>query len=226
VFSDNTITGSLTGLNIATQKIGPFSFASGTSQFYLCLVVLGLAAGGAYLLDRGPVGRRLHMVRDAPNAASTLGANLTLTKLAVFAFGGALAAVGGCLIALTQQSAIPATYSFSQSLQILLLVVLGGRALVSGALIAGALQLVYLLPSIPVFVDKYFPLLIAFSVVAIGQEPEGTVSVAVRQAQACLSVLYKLPRPSGLSPAPVAAASSARAAAEPLVPVREAATHG
>jgi branched-chain amino acid transport system permease protein len=225
VFSNDSITGSLSGLVITAAKIGPLQFASGTSQFYLCLTVLGITSGGAYLLSRGPVGRRLCMVRDAPNAATTLGANLTLTKLAVFAAGAALAAVGGCLIALTQQSAIPSTYSYDKSLEILLLVVLGGRALVSGAFIAGALQFVYLLPTMPLFVDKYFPLLIAFSVVTIGQEPEGTVAVAIRQAQACLAVLYKLPRSS---------ASPPRANVEPVtaemrevaVPARQVASHG
>lgn len=203
VFSDSTISGGLTGLNITAAKIGPLSFNSGTSQFYLCAVVLGLAAGGVYLLKRGPVGRRLQMVRDAPNAAATLGANLTVTKLAVFAAGAALAAVGGCLIAMTQQSAIPATYSYDQSLEILLLVVLGGRALVSGAFLGGLLQLVNLWPGLPIFVHQYFPLLIAFSVVAIGKEPEGVLAVTIKQTRFCTAVLYRRPRPwgSGIGPA-------------------------
>jgi branched-chain amino acid transport system permease protein len=193
VFNDGNITGGLTGLGITAAKLGPLKFNSGTSQMYLCMVVLGLAATGIYLLKKGPVGRRLQMVRDAPNAAATLGADLTLTKLAVFAAGAALAAIGGCLIAVIQQSAIPATYSFDQSLQILLLAVLGGRALVSGAFVASALSLVKLWPGMPLFVDKWFPLSIAFTVVAIGKEPEGTIAVAVRQAQACMGVLYRRP---------------------------------
>jgi branched-chain amino acid transport system permease protein len=193
VFNDNSISGGLTGLGITAAKIGPLSFDSGTSQFYLCLVVLGLAAGGIYLLKKGPVGRRLQMVRDAPNAAATLGADLTLTKLAVFAAGAALASIGGCLIAVIQQSAIPDTYSYDKSLEILLLAVLGGRALVSGALVAGALSLVQLWPGMPVAVHKWFPLSIAFTVVAIGKEPEGTIAVAIRQAKVCLSVLYRHP---------------------------------
>lgn len=193
VFSDNSISGGLTGLALTSAKIGPLSFSSGTSQFYLCMVVLALAAGGVYLLKRGPVGRRLQMVRDAPNAAATLGANLTLTKLAVFAACAALASVGGALLAVTQQAVDPSNFSYNQSLELLLLVVLGGRALVSGALLAGLLQLVNILP-LPTFVHTYFPLLIAFSVIAIGKEPEGTVAVALRQAQFCMAVMYRLPR--------------------------------
>ena len=225
IFSDDSISGGYTGLSLATPKIGPFSFASGTSQFYLCLVVLGLATGGVYVLKRGPIGRRLQMVRDAPNAATTLGANVAFTKLAVFAASAALAAVGGCLIALTQQSAIPATYSYDQSLQILLLAVLGGRALVSGAVIAGLLQLVHLWPGMPATVNKYFPLTIAITVVAIGKEPEGTLAVAIRQAQACLAVLYRLPRPArpeGPTPGP----RMEEPPPAPLLPMQEVATRG
>ena len=234
VFNDGNITGGLTGLNITAAKLGPLKFDTGTSQMYLCMVVLGLAATGIYLLKKGPVGRRLQMVRDAPNAAVTLGADLTLTKLAVFAAGAALAAIGGCLIAIIQQSAIPATYSYDQSLQILLLAVLGGRALVSGAFVASALSLVKLWPGMPVFVDKWFPLTIAFTVVAIGKEPEGTIAVAVRQAQACLNVLYRRPgatrarldrRPmsaNGKGLAPVGAS----AGASDFRDVREVATRG
>lgn len=234
VFNDGNITGGLTGLGITAAKIGPLSFNSGTSQMYLCMVVFGLAAAGVYLLKKGPVGRRLQMVRDAPNAAVTLGADLTLTKLAVFAAGAALAAVGGCLIAIIQQSAIPATYSYDQSLQILLLAVLGGRALVSGAFVASALSLVKLWPGMPVFVDKWFPLTIAFTVVAIGKEPEGTIAVAIRQAQACMGVLYR--RPGASRTRPSRGAVTARGAARAPVPasagavelleVREVATRG
>jgi branched-chain amino acid transport system permease protein len=226
VFNDNSISGSQSGLSVTPGKLGPLTFASGESLFYLCLVVLAIAATGVYLVDRGPIGRRLHMVRDAPNAASTMGASLTLTKLAVFAACAALAAVGGCLITLNQTLALQTSFSYDQSLQILLLVVLGGRALVSGAFIAGALQFVYLLPTMPVFVHQYFPLLIAFSVVAIGKEPEGTISVAVRQAQASLAVLYKLPRSLDEIPRNDPVEPVTAQMGDVAVKVREAVSHG
>lgn len=199
VFSYNPISGGLTGLSLTAAKIGPLSFKSSTSQFYLCLVVLTAVAAGVFWLRKGPVGRRLQMVRDAPEAASTLGANLTLTKLAVFAAGAAVAAIGGTLLAITQQVVDPSNFSFSTSLQLLLLVILGGRSLVSGALLAGALELVYLLP-LPTFVDRYLPLLIAVSVIFIANEPEGTLAIAVRQTKYCLAALYRRPGRLGMLP--------------------------
>jgi len=195
VFGSTSISGGLTGLNITAAKIGPLSFKSYTAQFYLCLVVLTVVASGVFWLKRGPVGRRLQMVRDSPDAAATLGASLTLTKLAVFAAGAAVAAIGGSLLAVTQQTVDPSNFSFNQSLELLLLVVVGGRMLVAGALIAGALDLVGVLLPLPTLVDKYFPLLIAVNVIALANEPDGTLRVAARQTRYYLAVLYRLPRP-------------------------------
>jgi branched-chain amino acid transport system permease protein len=201
VFADTSISGGLTGLNITAAKIGPLSLKSYTAQFYLCLFVLTVVAAGVFWLKRGPVGRRLQMVRDAPDAAATLGASLTLTKLAVFAAGAAVAAIGGSLLAVTQQTVDPSNFSFNQSLELLLVVVVGGRLLVAGAMIAGGLYLVTLLP-LPTWVDKYFPLLIAINVIFLANEPDGTLAVAIRQTRFCLAVLYRRPRPDVLLPVP------------------------
>ncbi|HET6963330.1 MAG TPA: ABC transporter permease [Acidimicrobiales bacterium] len=196
VFSFTSITGGLTGLSVAKASIGPVSLDSPTAQFYLCLAVLTVVCSGAWLLKRGPVGRRLSMVRDSPAAASTLGANLTLTKLAVFAGCSVVAAIGGGLLAVTQQTVDPANFSWGQSLEVLLLVVIGGRSMVSGALLAGALDLVNgLIPGIPVVVHQYFPLTVAVTVLLIAKGSQGLMQNAVEQARYCMAVLYRLPRP-------------------------------
>ncbi len=144
------------------------------------------------------------MVRDSPAAAATLGANLTLTKLAVFAGCSVVAAIGGGLLAVTQQTVDPANFSWGQSLQVLLLVVIGGRSMVSGALLAGALDLVNgLIPGIPVVVHQYFPLTVAVTVLLIAQGSQGLMQNAVEQARYCMAVLYRLPRPERAGPAGV-----------------------
>jgi branched-chain amino acid transport system permease protein len=197
VFADTSISGGLTGLNVTSASIGPLSLRSYTAQFYACLTVLAGLGAAVYLLRRGPVGRRLNMVRDSPAAAATLGANLTLTKLAVFAAGAVVAAVGGALLAVTQQTVDPNNFSFNNSLELLLLVVVGGRRLVSGAILAGALDLVNLLPGVPAVVHDYLPLGVALTVIAIARGADGLLQNAAAQARYCLAVLYRLPRPAG-----------------------------
>jgi branched-chain amino acid transport system permease protein len=222
IFSFSAITGGLTGLTVTKARLGPIPLTGYTAQFYLCLVVLTVVSSAAWLLKRGPVGRRLCMVRDSPVAASTLGANLTLTKLAVFAGCGVVASLGGSLLALTQQTVDPANFSWSTSLALLLMVVVGGRTMVSGALVAGALQLVYLLPGIPPTVDQYLPLTIAFTVIVIGQGSQGLLQNAADQARYCLAVLYRLPRPEGLEAAGPLGSSASREEAAAAVARRSA----
>jgi branched-chain amino acid transport system permease protein len=188
-FSMQSISGGITGLTLTTAKIGPISLSGVHAQYYLCAIVLVVATAGAWLLRRGPIGRRLQMIRDAPNAAATLGASVTVTKLAVFAGCAAVAAVGGTLLAMTQTTVDPSQFSFNTSLELLLVVVLGGRSLVSGAIIAGGFDLVQLLP-LPTAIDKYLPLGIAVSVVAIAREPDGLPQVMLTQLRASTAVLH------------------------------------
>lgn len=190
VFSNVRVSGGFTGLSLTAAKIGPLSFNSETAQFYLCATVLGVSGIGAFWLRRGPVGRRLQMVRDSPDAAATLGASLTATKLSVFAASAAVASVGGALLALTQETVVPSSFSFNTSLELLLVVVLGGRSLISGAVFAGLVQLVQLLP-LPVSVNTYLPLGVALSVIVIAREPDGLGRVATNQLRFLGAVLYR-----------------------------------
>lgn len=182
VFSSSKITGGSTGSNLTAAKIGPITFDTPHSEYFLCATVLTVAAFGLWWLHRGPIGRRLQMVRDSPEAASTLGASLTITKLAVFAAGAGLAAIGGSLLAVTQSTVVPSQFSFSTSLALLLVVVLGGRSYILGALVAGGFDLLQLLP-LPTWVHTYLPLGIALGVISIAREPEGLPRVMLAQVR-------------------------------------------
>lgn len=190
IFQSNSIGGGLTGLTLTTAKIGPLHFESPQSQFYLCGTAFVLAAFGALWLRQGPVGRRLQMVRDAPEAAATLGASLTLTKLAVFAGCAVVAAIGGALLAVTQATVDPSNFTSQQSLELLLAVVLGGRSLITGAVFAAGVQLVQLLP-LSSTVHTYLPLGIALSVIMVAREPEGLPRMSLLQLRYCAAVLYR-----------------------------------
>jgi ABC-type branched-subunit amino acid transport system permease subunit len=162
-------------------------------MYELAVIVFGLAAIVAYALRKGPIGRRLHIVRDSPLAASTLGVNLTVTKIVVFVVGAMVAALGGSLYGAWQQSITPQDFMWSASLELLLLVVLGGRSLIAGAVIAGGVYVLPFLPQIPTEVVKLIPLLVAIGVIGLAQEPEGTVALTRRQTRYVLDVLRPLP---------------------------------
>ena len=88
-------------------------------------------------LRRSIFGRRLVAMRDSPAACSTLGVNLLATKVAVFAISAAIAGLAGAFFGSLLGSAEPADFQVLNGLGYLLLLVVGGVAVVSGALLGG-----------------------------------------------------------------------------------------
>ncbi len=80
-------------------------------------------------------------LRDSPDAASMLGMNLTLTKLEVFMFSGAIAGLAGGLFAIYYGSVGTTDFQLTVGLPYLLLLVVGGASTVGGTIL-GALFLV------------------------------------------------------------------------------------
>jgi len=194
VFNRSDVSGGLTGITVPRPQIFGVSFTGRAALYELVVIVFGLLAVGAYALRQGPVGRRLHIVRDSPLAASTLGVNLTVTKVVVFVMCAMVAALGGAFYGALQQAITPLDFMWSASLELLLLVILGGRSVIAGAVIAGAVYVLPQLPGIPTEVTKVIPLAIAVGVIGLAQEPEGTVALAQRQTRYVLGVLRPLPR--------------------------------
>ena len=194
VFSQRSVSGGVTGMTVARPSIGSFSFASTTRFYYLAVAVFAVFAVAAALLRRGPVGRRLQMMRDAPVAAATFGVNLTLTKLAVFSLSGAAAAFAGAMFAAMRRSISPNDFAFGASLALLLLVVLGGRALVGGAVVAGVIHTLQIIPA-SVSIHRYIPLAVAFGVIALAKHPDGPITVAAEQTRVYSELFRPLPRP-------------------------------
>ena len=193
IFNRPSISGGSTGMHIHRPQLGPWSFASTTSFYYLCVAVLAIYAIAAAVLRRGPIGRRLQMINDSPLAASTFGVSLTLTKLTTFAACAAAAAFAGALFAAARLTVSPTDFSFNASLELLLLVVLGGRSLVAGALVAGVVYGAQLFP-IPTTVEQYIPLGVAVGVIFVANNPEGPIVLTVKIVQKFLALFQPLPR--------------------------------
>jgi branched-chain amino acid transport system permease protein len=115
---------SLFGLHATTDK----------SMVILLAVVFAVVSIGLLALRRGPFGRVLIAIKDSEAACSTLGLNLTLTKVAVFALSAALAGLAGAFLGGMQTVVSGTDFQTLQSLPILLLVVIGGVTTCSGAL--------------------------------------------------------------------------------------------
>ncbi len=117
-------------------QIGDWSASTAKAQTMVGAVVFALVGLGLVALRRGAWGRRLSAMKDSPVACATLGLNLTITKVGVFALSAGIAGLGG---AVSGRTMLSEEFQVAAGLPLALLAVVGGVGAVSGALIGGLL---------------------------------------------------------------------------------------
>lgn len=84
-------------------------------------------------------GRAITAIRDNEIAARAMGIDITKYKLLVFTISSAFAGIAGVLFSYTMSNVQSSTFDYNYSIEILVMVVLGGMGSINGSLIAAAL---------------------------------------------------------------------------------------
>jgi branched-chain amino acid transport system permease protein len=127
--------------------------------YYLCLVVLVLVVLGAVNLIRSPTGRAMVAIRDSEISAQSLGVNLVRYKTIAFALSAFITGLAGALLGHRLKFISPDAFNIILSIQLLLMVVVGGLGSIHGA-IYGAI-FVGGLPQAIALMRDYLPPVIA-----------------------------------------------------------------
>lgn len=85
---------------------------------------------------RSPMGRATLAVREDEIAAESMGVNTTKVKVTAFVFGAMTAAIAGSLQAGFIGSVVPKDYSFTNTINVLIIVVFGGLGSMTGTILA------------------------------------------------------------------------------------------
>ena len=117
---------------------GVIDTTSQAAYYWLCLVLLAVVYLAVRSLRRTRSGRLFVAVRDNPRAAQSYGVDTTRAKLAAFAVSGAVAALGGALLAFQQQAVDQETYGLTVSIDVFVFTVVGGLTTPAGALLGAA----------------------------------------------------------------------------------------
>jgi branched-chain amino acid transport system permease protein len=141
------VTGGPSGLvGIPAFSIGPFSFASPLSMYYLVLALIValvvLLLGGV----RSSFGRALKAIRTDQMAAAALNIDVVRYKVIAFAISAALASLSGSLYAFYFHYLAPEMVNTSRSLEMITMLVIGGEGTLVGSLVGVAL--LTLLPTV------------------------------------------------------------------------------
>ena len=121
----------------------PKAFFGPYEMFTLSMAVLILVYLGLHLLLRSHFGRTVVAIRENELRAELLGYDVRLHKLLVFALGGAIAGLAGCLFANWNAFVSPDVFSLATSAKIIIWVIVGGLGTLIGPVI-GAMALEYL----------------------------------------------------------------------------------
>lgn len=150
-----SVTGGFSGFAMPQPVLFGRDLDGATPFYYLCLVITVLLFAFAVNLLRAPTGRAWVALRDSETAAQSIGVNLSASKVTAFAVSAFYCGVMGALLSHKIGFLSPEAFSPTLSIQLLMLVLVGGTGSLRGA-VFGALFIV-LLPTALSFVRQQLP---------------------------------------------------------------------
>jgi len=176
----------------ATVVIGNFSMPSVNAYYFLFLVLCIAIIFITIRLQHSRLGRAFVAIREDEIAAKAMGINTRNIKLLAFAMGASFGGIAGAMFAAFQGFVSPESFSLTESIAVLAMVVLGGMGHVPGVIL-GAVILAAL------------PEVLRHTVEPVQQAVFGKVLIdaeILRQLLYGLAmVVIMLKRPAGLWPA-------------------------
>ena len=153
--NEEWLTNGISGIsNVPRPSLFGYSLKGGKEFYYFCLAHLVFVSAAAWWLIRSPWGRAFVAVRENPMRALSLGVDVRRYTLMAFAVGAGLGGISGALYAPLTQFVDPTPFALGLSLNLLLMVVLGGSGYFFGPFL-GAIVAV-LLPEWLRFAQGYY----------------------------------------------------------------------
>lgn len=157
-----SVTGGNNGKVVKAVDLFGMQLNTEQSFYFLCLLICVLVTLAVLNLLRSSTGRAFVAIRDSEISAQSMGIQLARYKTMSFALSAALVGIAGALYAHKLRFISPEQFGILQSIDLLLLVVVGGLGAVHGAFL-GAIFLITMPQLIALCKDWLPP--------AIGQAP-------------------------------------------------------
>ena len=138
-----SVTGGFRGMAVELPSIGSFSLDGSVTFYFLCLFILTGCLLLALNLLRTSPGRAMTAIRDSEISAQSMGIHLAYTKTLAFGISAGFTGLAGSLLAHKIGYLAPDSFTLLISIQLLLMVVVGGlgslHGVIYGALFIGLL---------------------------------------------------------------------------------------
>jgi branched-chain amino acid transport system permease protein len=177
----------------ATVMVGGFSMPSVNAYYFLFLLLTIATVFITTRLQHSRLGRAWVAIREDEIAAKAMGINTRNVKLLAFSMGATFGGVAGSMFAAFQGFVSPESFSLTESIAVLAMVVLGGIGHIPGVVLGGALL-------------AALPEILRHVVEPLQQKIFGHVIIEAEVLRQLLyglaMVVIMLNRPAGLWPAP------------------------
>ncbi len=133
------LTNGVSGISgIARPSVFGWSMNGGRDYYFFCLAHLAMLSLATFWLIRSPWGRAFVALRENAVRAASLGVDTRRYTLMAFAIGAGLGGISGSLYAPLVQFIDPTPFSLLLSLELLLMVVVGGSGYFLGPFLGAA----------------------------------------------------------------------------------------
>jgi branched-chain amino acid transport system permease protein len=160
----------------------PWSLAHSVPFYYFALAGFFISFWILLVIVRSPFGRSLVGIRESESRMRTLGYNVWLHKYIGFVIAGGFAGFAGVLWAYYNGFVSPADLQLATSVEVLLMVALGGRGTLLGPAL-GATIIVFLKNLVSVYTHRWLLILGAVYIATIVYAPEGIVGAVIQWAR-------------------------------------------
>lgn len=129
-----SVTGGFRGMPVAQPEVFGIELSSSINFYFLCLAILLICLMLALNLLRAPTGRAMTAIRDSEISAESMGIHIAYTKTLAFAISAGFTGLAGCLLAHKIGYLAPDGFTLLVSIQLLLMVVVGGLGSLHGVI--------------------------------------------------------------------------------------------
>ena len=174
---------SVTGGSNGIVGVWPGDWLADRRTFFaLTLAIVGIACVALVAIARGPFGHALRGARDAPLRAAAIGIDVRKRQWQGFVIAGGFAGIAGALFAFSKGSISPETLAIPRSIDVLVIVLLGGLNALFGPLV-GAVSFTWLQDTLARTTDYWRALLGVGILVLVLAFPQGIGGVLTRRAR-------------------------------------------
>jgi len=174
--SEEELTGGADGMSVESLSLFGFTFSESWQWYLLAALLLLFTLWLIENLIDSPLGRILRSIHDSEKASSSVGVDVSHYKTVVFVISVVIATLAGSLYAFFSGFISPQEASFNHSIELVVMVVLGGMGRLYGAVI-GAFILTAL-PQILTSFEEYQTLIYGTIIILVMIfMPKGIISL-------------------------------------------------